>query len=150
MADWDTHIEESLDDDGAGLAVVRWDNGLLEDGQLLDFGIRARFPDEQDAVIEFPVVQRCGDVQQEFAPTILLTTRYGQGEIAALDAEVEQLRADVDVLRADVDKLQGQVGEVNVTNLRNRVEALEETVVELDGRVTVLEDDGGPEETPVE
>ena len=138
--DAEAESEESADDESE-LTVIRWDGGLLEDGQLLDFGIRARFPDEQDAVLEFPVVQRCGDVEVESAPTITLTRRYGQGEMARIDGEVTQLRADVDTLRADVDKLQDQVGQVNVTSLRNRVEVLEEETAVLDERVTVVEDE---------
>ena len=155
VAGWDTTLdilgdeEDGTDEQGADdeaapeeteLSVIRWDGGSLQDGLLQDFGIRARFPDEQDAVIEFPVVKRCGDVEQEFAPTVRLTTRYGQGEISVIADSVDQLRADVDVLRDDVDKIQRQIGEVNVTGLRDRVEDLEQTVVDLDERVTVVED----------
>ena len=174
MAGWDTHLEipgerdeESMEDvepeeaaevDEAAseaeaepqLTVIRWDAGELEDGHLLDFGIRARFPDEQDAVIEFPVVQRCGEVEQAFAPTVKLTTRYGQGEIAALVDSVDVLRAAVDVLRADGAKIQRQIGEVNVTNLRNRVVVLEDEVVELDERVTAIEEEPAEEPAPAE
>ena len=141
MADWDTNIDVPEEEDGP--TVIRWNNGELEDGHLLDFGIRARFPDEQDAVLEFPVTQRCGELEQEFAPTIRLTLRYGQVDIAAIDDDVMQLRAEVDTLRADVDKLQNQVGEVNVTNLRNRVNDLESTVVDLDERLVVVEEGTG-------
>jgi uncharacterized protein YcnI len=142
---------EASADGGSELTVIRWDGGLLEDGRLLDFGIRARFPDEQDAVLEFPVVQRCGDVEVESAPTVTLTLRYGQGEIARIDAEVTQLRAEVDTLRADVDRLQDQVGQVNVTNLRNRVEDLEDETVALDERVTAVEEElDATEEAPAE
>ena len=79
-------------------------------------------------------------VELESAPTITLALRYGQGEIARIDEETARLRVEVDVLRADVDKLQNQVGEVNVTNLRNRVNDLEATVVDLDERLVVVED----------
>ena len=177
MADWDTHLEipvemddemaddemteeeaaddaaadeEAADEEEPELTVIRWDNGLLEDGHLLDFGIRARFPDEQDAIIEFPVVKRCGEVVQEFAPTVRLTTRYGQGEISALADSVDQLRAEVDVLRADVDKIQRQIGEVNVTGLRDRVVVLEGEVEELDERVSAIEEEPVPEPLPAE
>ena len=125
--------------------MIRWTDGELEDGHLLDFGIRARFPDEQDAVIEFPVIQRCADAEQEFTPTIRLATRFGQAEIAAMADSMDQLRADVDVLRADVDRIQRQIGEVNVTGLRNRVVVLEETVVDLDERLVVVEDGASTE-----
>ena len=148
MADWDTNID--VPEEAEGPTVVRWDNGELEDGHLLDFGIRARFPDEQDLVLEFPVVQSCGDVEQEFAPTIRLTTRYGQAEISALSGSVDQLRTDVDQLRADVDRIQLQIGEVNVTGLRNRVVDLEDSVVELDERVTTVEDVLTPVAEPAE
>jgi uncharacterized protein YcnI len=143
MPDWDTNIDVPEEDDGP--TVLSWDNGVLEDGRLLDFGVRARFPDEQDAVLEFPVVQRCGEVEQEFTPTIRLTTRFGQAEIAALSDSVAQLRDEVDTLRADVDGIQNQIGQVNVTNLRNRVVDLEETVVELDERVATVENETVPE-----
>lgn len=138
------------DEDEPELTVIRWDNGLLEDGLLLDFGIRARFPDEQDAVLEFPVVKRCGEVEQEFAPTVKLTTRYGQGELTRMDEDISLLRADVDQLRADVDKIQRQIGEVNVTGLRDRVVVLEDEVVELDERVTAIEEEPVPEPLPAE
>lgn len=143
--------EEGAEEDEPELTVIRWEGGSLEDGLLQDFGIRARFPDEPDAVIEFPVVKRCGDVAEEYAPTVRLTTRYGQGEISALADSVDQLRADVDVLREDVDSIQNQVGQVNVTGLRNRVEDLEETVVELDERVTGVEEaEDEPDPAPAE
>ena len=152
MADWDTLITapEEMDEE-AEPTVITWSNGLLEDGYLLDFGIRARFPDEEGEVLEFPVVQRCGDVEQEFAPTIKLSTRYGQAEIAEIDAEVDQLSADVEVLRADVDQLQQQVGDVNVVNLRGRVGEAEKAINELDERVTALEEgEEAPEAEPAE
>lgn len=141
---------EDGDEDEFVPTVVRWAGGELEDGLLLDFGMRARFPDTQDEVLEFQVVQRCGEIEQEFAPTVKLTTRYGQGEISALADSVDELRAEVDVLRADVDKIQGQIGEVNVTGLRNRVVVLEDEVVELDERVTMIEEEPAPEPAPAE
>lgn len=150
---WDVSIEtpEEIDDESAGAGaegddaevpptVVRWSNGLLEDGFLIDFGIRARFPDEEGAVLEFPVVQRCGDVEVESVPTVNLNLRYGQAEIAALSDEVAGLSAEMDVLRADVDQLQQQVGDVNVEFLRGRVGDTEKAIVELDERVTALEE----------
>ncbi len=143
VADWGTNIDVPEEADGP--TIIRWDDGELEDGHLLDFGIRARFPDEQDAVLEFPVTQRCGELEQTFTPTIRLTTRFGQAEMAAMADSVDQLRADVDTLRADVDRIQGQIGEVNVTGLRNRVVVLEETVVDLDERLVVVEDGASTE-----
>lgn len=148
----DTEAVEAEDGDGeeeAEPVVVRWSGGLLEDGYLLDFGIRARFPEEGE-VLEFPVVQRCGDVEVEYAPTVTLAKRYGQADIAELSASVDQLRADVDVLRADIDKMQEQVGDVNVVNLRARVRDTETAITELDERVTAIEGgEAGPEPSPV-
>jgi uncharacterized protein YcnI len=167
VAGWDVTVEdpEAMDEEGevadeaaeeadeeaeAAPVLIRWSGGLLEDGRLLDFGIRARFPDEEDEVLEFPVVQRCGDVEIEHAPTVKLTQRYGQADIAAISADVDQLRADLDVLRADVDQLQQQVGDVNLVNLRSRVGDTETAIEELDERVGALEDDQAtPEPTAV-
>lgn len=131
--------------------VVRWTGGQVEDGLLLDFGMRARFPDAQDDVLEFQVVQRCGEIEQEFAPTINLTTRYGQSEISRMDDDITALRNDVDQLRAEVDQLQQQVGDVNVVNLRSRVADTEQGIKELDERLTDVEDIvDAPEAAPVE
>ena len=73
--------------------MVRWTGGELEDGLLMDFGIRARFPDAQDEVLEFPVVQRCGDVEQEFTPTITLTTALRPGQTRRMDDDIDRARA---------------------------------------------------------
>jgi len=142
MVEEDEEAEEAEDAEEAEFEpiVVRWTGGALEDGLLLDFGMRARFPDAQDEVLEFPVVQRCGDVEQEFTPTIKLSTRYGQGEISRMDDDITLLRADVDQLRADVDQLQQQVGDVNVENLRSRVSDTEKATKDLDERVSTLEE----------
>ena len=159
MAGWDVEIEdpaamdEEIDEEAEEAEfepiVVRWTGGEVEDGLLLDFGMRARFPDAQDEVLEFPVVQRCGDVEQEFTPTIKLSTRYGQGEISRMDDDITVLRADVDQLRADVDQLQQQVGDVNVEFLRGRVGDTEKAIVELDERVVALEEgEPAPEPEP--
>jgi uncharacterized protein YcnI len=157
VSGWDVEIDmpDESDDEEAAEAddeeteptVVRWSGGLLEDGYLLDFGIRARFPDEEDEVLEFPVIQRCGEVELESAPTIKLTQYYGQAQIADLSASVDQLVADVQVLRADVDQLQKQVGDVNVVNLRGRVDDNEKAIDKLDKRVEALEE-GDPEPEP--
>ena len=147
MDDQTAEADVEGDDAAVPPTVVRWSNGLLEDGFLIDFGIRARFPDEEGAVLEFPVVQRCGDVEVESLPTITLTLRYGQADIAALSDQVDGLSAEVDVLRADVDQLQQQVGDVNVEFLRGRVGDTEKAIVELDERVVALEE-GEPAPEP--
>jgi len=140
--------DEAKDDEDMEPIVIRWSDGLLEDGHLLDFGIRARFPDAEGEVLEFPIVQRCGDVEQEFAPTVNLKLRYGQADIEAIAVSVDQLSAEMDVLRADVDQLQQQVGDVNVRNLRTRVGDTEKAIEALDERVTAIEE-GQPVAEPL-
>lgn len=140
--------EAAEDDEEVAPTVVRWSSGLLEDGYLLDFGIRARFPEEEGEVLEFPVVQRCGETELESAPTVTLAKRYGNGDITELSATVDQLAGDVEVLRADVDQLQQQVGDVNVRNLRTRVGDTEKAVEALDERVTAIEE-GEPVPEPL-
>jgi uncharacterized protein YcnI len=143
--------EAAEDEDAVEPIVVRWSNGLLEDGLLLDFGIRARFPEEQDEVLEFPVVQRCGEVELEHLPTVTLTKRYGQSDFVEMRADIDSLAAQVEVLRTDVDQLQTQVGEVNVVNLRTRVGDTEKAVEDLEERVAALEEgEDLPEATPTE
>jgi uncharacterized protein YcnI len=147
-------VDEADEEEMPEPTVVTWSGGSLADGNLANFGMRARFPDADAEVLEFPVIQRCGDVEVEHAPTVTLTQRYGQEAIAELDetvqalaVDVDQLRADVDQLRADVDQVQTQVGDVNVVNLRTRVrdtenaiEELQGNMADLDERVTALEE----------
>jgi uncharacterized protein YcnI len=147
----EAEAEAAKGDEEVAPTVVRWSGGLLEDGYLLDFGIRARFPDEEGEVLEFPVVQRCGEEELESAPTVTLAKRYGNGDIAEMSATIDQLAGDVEVLRADVDQLQKQVGEVNVENLRSRVGDNEKAVKDLDERVTAIEEgEPAPEPLPEE
>jgi uncharacterized protein YcnI len=46
------------------VGVVRWSGASLPDSQYMDFQLRAVFPDAPGSVIYFPVVQRCGDVEE--------------------------------------------------------------------------------------
>jgi len=142
--------EASERDDADEPVLVRWSDGLLEDGLLLDFGIRARFPEDEDAVLEFPVVQRCGEVELDHLPTVKLTRSYGQSDFEEMRVDIDALESEVEVLRADVDQLQTQVGEVNVVNLRTRVGDTEKAVEDLDERVTALEEEDPPVATPAE
>ena len=143
--------EAAEDEDAVEPIVIRWSNGSLDDGLLLDFAVRARYPEEEDEVLEFPVVQRCGDVELEHLPTVKLTKRYGQSDFVEMRADIDSLEAQVEVLRADVDQLQQQVGEVNVVNLRTRVGDTERAIEDLDERVTALEEgEEVPEVAPTE
>lgn len=130
-------------------SLVRWTGGPLEDGQLLEFGLRLRFPDEPGAVLEFPVVQRCGpDIVRAWTgadeafsvPTLVLAERLNERDLIALSESVDELVAEVEDLRA-------QIRGVDSVNLRSRVadaeSATQELAKRLDGlaeRISVLEE----------
>ena len=105
-------------------SLVRWTGGPLEDGQFLEFGLRLRFPDEPGAVLEFPVVQRCGPeleqawtgtADEEFpVPTVVLAERLSERDLIALNASLDELVTEVK-------DLQTQIGDVDAANLRSRV-----------------------------
>jgi uncharacterized protein YcnI len=130
-------------------SLVRWTGGPLEDGQLLEFGLRLRFPDEPGAVLEFPAVQRCGpDIEQAWTgadeafpvPTVVLAERLSERDLVALDESLDALVAEVAELRT-------QIRGVDAVNLRSRVNdsesATEELAKRLDrlaGRIRVLEE----------
>lgn len=143
---------EGQDDGDADprISLVRWTGGPLEDGQLLEFGLRLRFPDDPGASLEFPVVQRCGpELEQawtgaadaEFpAPTVVLAERLSERDLITLNETLDELVTEVEALRA-------QVGDVDAANLRSRVtdgeSATDEIVRRLDrlaGRISVLEE----------
>jgi uncharacterized protein YcnI len=119
---------------------VRWTGGPLEDGQFLEFGLWARFPDDPDAVLEFPVIQRCGEVERAWtgedeampAPTVTLQPRLGpRGMLGLVDA--------VAALESRVLELEDRLGDVNPQNLRTRVSDNESAVSELQGGLAELE-----------
>jgi len=132
------------------VSLVRWSGGPLEDGQLLEFGLRLRFPDDPGAILEFPVVQRCGpeleqawtgaDDEEFPVPTVVLAERLSERDLIALNESLDALVAEVEALRT-------QVGDVDAANLRSRVteseSATEEIVKRLDRlaeRISVLEE----------
>lgn len=114
------------------VSTIRWTGGTLPDGQFVDFGFRARFPDEVGAVLTFPVIQTCGSVQLDWtesegrltAPTIRLDQPVTQVDLA-------NAIASIDALSADVARLEERLGAVNVTGIRNRLEDVEAAVQEL-------------------
>jgi len=136
------------------ISLVRWTGGPLEDGQLLELGLRLRFPDEPGAVLEFPVVQRCGPeleqawtgaADEEFpVPTVVLAERLSQRDLITLNDTLDELVTEVEDLRA-------QIGDVDAANLRSRVTDSESAAAEalkrldrLAQRISALE-----EATPV-
>lgn len=137
---WDVEVETpSMDDgdaSGDALTIVRWTGGPLEAGAFLEFGLWARFPDEPNATLEFPVVQRCGTVERTWsgsdgetaAPTVKLTERV-------LQRDLEELTASLDEVVGQVDELSSQLGDVDVANLRSRVDDAEDSQAEMSGQL---------------
>jgi len=130
------------------ISLVRWTGGLLEDGQLLDFGLRLRFPDDPGAVLEFPVVQRCGELEQAWTgadeafpvPTVVLREKLSERDLIALNASLDELVTEFK-------DLQTQIGNVDAPKLRARMTeseaATEEILKSLDAltqRVSDLEE----------
>ncbi len=114
------------------ISLVRWSGGPLEDGQFLGFGLRLRFPDEPGAVLEFPVVQRCGELEQAWTgtdeafpvPTVVLAERLSERDLIALNESLDELVTEVKDLRT-------QIGDVDAANLRSRVTDSEATTDEM-------------------
>jgi uncharacterized protein YcnI len=123
------------------ISLVRWTGGPLEDGQFLQFGLRLRFPDEPGAVLEFPVVQRCGPeleqawtgtADEEFpVPTVVLAERLSARDLIALNETLDELVAEVEEIRT-------QIGDVDAANLRSRVTDSESATDEITKRLDRL------------
>jgi uncharacterized protein YcnI len=132
---WETEIDTTVEGEDAERTVVRWTGGLVEPDEYIEFGLRARFPDEPDATLAFPVVQTCGTVQTELtgdeAPTVTLSPRVGPRGIIELDETVAQLSSDVE-------ELDGRLAGVDPVNLRSRVSDLEDAVGQLEETVEQL------------
>lgn len=150
MVETETAVTEGQEgvDAEPPISLVRWTGGPLEDGQFLEFGLRLRFPDEAGAVLEFPVVQRCGELEQAWTgtdeafpvPAVVLAERLTERDLIAL-------RESLDGLVTDVKDLRAQVGDVDAANLRSRVtdseSATDEMIKRLDRlaeRLSVLEE----------
>jgi uncharacterized protein YcnI len=137
---WDVEVEtpsmDSGEASGDAPTIVRWTGGPLEAGSFMEFGLWARFPDEPNATLEFPVVQRCGTVERTWsgsdgetaAPTVKLTERV-------LQRDLEELTASLDEVVGQVDELGSQLGDVDVANLRSRVSDAEDSQAEMSGQL---------------
>lgn len=139
---------ETVDRDGTPeVSVVRWIGGPLPDALMLEFGLRAVFPDEPGTVVEFPAVQRCSTTMREWsgsdeetpAPIVRIAERLGAQDLIALGDAVAELSLTVEELGA-------RLGDVDAPNLRSRVSELESslediasTLEDLDGRLSDLE-----------
>jgi uncharacterized protein YcnI len=130
---------QETEDADPRISLVRWTGGPLEDGQLLEFGLRLRFPDDPGATLEFPVVQRCGEIERAWTgadesmpvPTVVLAERLSERDIIALNESFDALMAEVDELRT-------QVRGVDAVNLRSRVAENESAANEMMKRLDRL------------
>lgn len=141
---------ESADADALGerVGLIRWSGGSLPDGQFMDFGLRALFPDEPETVLTFPTVQRCGSLERVYSGTDsdrpAPFVRIGE---SVTPRDLAGLVALVDELLADVESIQEQVADVRSPALRERVidvestsDRLSERVVDLRERLKAIED----------
>ncbi len=141
QADAEATAESEDGSADAGLTVVSWTGGSVQAGAFQEFGLRARFPDDPGATIAFAVLQRCGLVERAFtagddqdpAPTVTLSERFGPRDINALSDSVTQLQSDIEELSA-------QIGGVDMPNLRSRVKDNEDAVDDLEPRLTELQE----------
>ena len=139
---------ETVDRDGVPeVSVVRWTGGPLPDRQMLEFGLRAAFPDEPGAVVQIPAMQRCSTLTLEWsgadeetpAPVVRIAERLGAQDLIALGDAVAELSLMVEELGL-------RLGDVDAPNLRSRVSELESslqdiasTLGDLDERLDAIE-----------
>lgn len=130
------------------IGVVRWTGGSVGTGEYLDFGLRARFPDEPGATIEFPTIKRCGELTVEWvgsegdtpAPTVNLGQRLGPRDLRDLSDALSDVEADVEALMAQLEgvaprNLRARVGdlEARANDIESRLDDLEERLESLEG-----------------
>jgi hypothetical protein len=145
---WSVETETADRDGVPEVSVVRWTGGPLPDRQMLEFGLRAAFPDEPGAVVQIPAVQRCTTTMVEWsgvdeetpAPVVRIAERLGAQDLIALGDAVAELSLMVEEMGL-------RLGDVDAPNLRSRVSELESslqdiasTLEDLDARLDALED----------
>lgn len=150
IAGWDAEIIPAAESDEQR-TTVRWSGGPLEDGELLEFGLRLGFPDEPDAELVFPVTQVCGLVETSWvgtdgpnaAPTVVLQPRLGARDLL-------ELRGTVRDIGSRIDELESRLGGVDPENLRSRVsdnesavQSISERLDDLEARIEELESSSG-------
>jgi uncharacterized protein YcnI len=114
------------------VSIVRWTGGPLPDGQLLEFGLRATFPDEPGVVLDFPAVQHCGTTALDWSgigedmpvPVVRTADRVGAADLIALADTVSEMSTTLE-------DIQTQLGEVDAPNVRSRVNDLEAAVEDI-------------------
>jgi uncharacterized protein YcnI len=132
---------ETVDREGSPeVSMVRWTGGPLPDGQLLEFGLRATFPEEAGLVLSFPTVQQCGTTALDWsgapgedrpAPTVRVTDRVGARDLIALNELIAEMSATLDGIDT-------RMGDVDAPNLRSRVTDLEAAMEDLTSQVDEL------------
>ena len=118
--------------EGERVTAVSWSGGPLPAGQLMDFGLRAYFPDEAGATLAFPVTQTCGLTEVRWdgeqgtdnaAPLVAIGNHVGQRELGELEDTVRGLSDEVAQLR---DELTGDAD----TSIESRLAAVQARVDE--------------------
>lgn len=140
--------------DDERVSLVRWSGGPLPAGQLMDFGLRAYFPDEAGATLSFPVTQGCGSTEirwdgepgsENAAPLVAIGNHVGQRELGELEDTVRGLSEDLAQLR---DELTGD-GDTSVESRLGAVETrVDERFPEIVDRLNRLADRIGALEEP--
>lgn len=125
-------VETETDDDGE-ISLVRWTGGVMDVGTFLEFRMRLGFPDEPNATIAFPVVQRCGLTELESEPTVQLSPRFGPRDLI-------ELSESQGALLAAVEELQARLADVDPVNLRARVSDTEAALESISERLDALEE----------
>lgn len=137
------------------VSLVRWSGGPLPAGQLMDFGVRAYFPDDAGATLAFPVTQACGlteirwDGEQgsdNAAPRVAIGDHVGQRELGELEDTVRQLADDIallsDQVSGDADgSVESRLGQVE-TRVDERFPEIVDRMNRLADRIKALEESG--------
>ncbi len=129
---WTVETETVERDGSPEVSVVRWTGGPLPDGQLLEFGLRATFPEDPGLVLEFPAVQRCGTTALDWTgisedmpvPAVRTADRVGATDLIALADAVAKMSTTIE-------DIQTQLGDVDAPNVRSRVSELETTAEDI-------------------
>jgi len=121
------------------VSVVRWTGGPIPENGFLDFGIYAVFSEPREA-LPFPVIEGCGPEEQTWtevagdgqdrseldapAPVVAVVPEPTT-DLETLQAAVDDLGGRVDQLGSRLDEAPGPALRERVTELRERLEAIE-------------------------
>jgi uncharacterized protein YcnI len=117
-----TAVTETVERDGSPeVSTVRWTGGPLPDGQLLEFGLRATFPDEPGLVLEFPAIQHCGTTALDWtgitedmpAPVVRTADRVGATDLIALADTVSDMSTTLEDITAQLEDIIQRLDELD-------------------------------------